>query len=283
MRHGIEFAGAAETSDPRVLAELAHIAEESGWDGVFLEDYIVHQNGPSTPTCDPWVALAAMALSTDRIRLGTEVTPLPRRRPWKLARELATLDHLSNGRVVLGVGLGDVENDPGFSSVGEPLDARTRAELLDESLAVLDGLWQGDPFSFSGRHYSIREVTFLPTPVQRPRIPIWVGGGWPNPGLRRRAPRWDGICAYIDTGDFDVWEDQTPAYVAEITHLVKLERGTIEGFDIVTGGRSRGDDWGADRVVIDSLAEAGATWWIEYCEVGLDPFAVAGREPLGDR
>jgi alkanesulfonate monooxygenase SsuD/methylene tetrahydromethanopterin reductase-like flavin-dependent oxidoreductase (luciferase family) len=266
-----------------VLAELSHMAEDSGWNGVFLEDYIVHHHGSSTPTCDPWVALAAMAISTEQIRLGTEVTPLPRRRPWKLARELATLDQLSCGRVVLGVGLGDVENDPGFGAVGESLDAKTRAELVDESLVILDGLWRGEPFSFTGQHYSIHEMTFRPTPEQRPRIPIWVGGGWPNPGLRRRAPRWDGICAYFDTGNLEVWEDQTPAYVAEIKQLVQDERGTVEGFDIVTGGRSRSKDWGADRAVIDSLADAGATWWIEYCEVGSDPFEVAGREPLGSR
>jgi alkanesulfonate monooxygenase SsuD/methylene tetrahydromethanopterin reductase-like flavin-dependent oxidoreductase (luciferase family) len=192
VKLGIELAGAGVTADPRLLAELAHEAEKSGWDGVFLEDYIVHHTGAAT--VDPWVSLAAMANATSSVHLGTEVTALPRRRPWKLARELITLDLLSQGRMILGVGLGDL-NDQGFGAVGEATSLQKRAELLDESLEIIDGLWRGEPFSFRGSNFRIEEVTFQPVPIQRPRIPIWIGGGWPNEGVKRRAPKWDGICA----------------------------------------------------------------------------------------
>jgi hypothetical protein len=223
-----------------------------------------------------------MAMSTHRVRLGTEVTALPRRRPWKLAREVATLDHLSGGRMVLGVGLGDV-NDPGFAGFGEPIEATVRAQLVDESLAIIDGLWKGEPFSFSGRHYHLDELTFLPKPVQQPRVPIWVGGGWPNPGLKRRATRWDGICAYIETGSFDKWEDHSPSFVQEVKDLLERERRSHVGYDIVTGGRNRADDWEEDRAIISALDEAGATWWVEYVGAELNLEAqqqAATRGPL---
>ncbi|MBA3423786.1 MAG: LLM class flavin-dependent oxidoreductase [Rubrobacter sp.] len=251
------------TADPRLLADLARLAEESGWDGVFLEDYVVHHSAPGMPTCDPWVALAAMATRTTAVRLATEVTPLSRRRPWKLARELITLDHLSGGRIVLGVGLGDT-NDPGFGGVGEATDIATRAQMVDESLEIIDGLCTGDPFSFSGRHYHVKEMTFRPTPLQEPRFPIWIGGGWPNPGVKRRALRWDGTCAYMEMGTFDEWRDQTPEYVTELRKLVVNQRGSFDGYDIVTGGRTRGEDWDGDLDIIGRLDEAGATWWVEY-------------------
>lgn len=266
MKFGIEVAGAGATADPRLLAKLAREAEMAGWDGMFLEDYIVHHTRQAT--IDPWVSLSAMAVATDTIRLGTEVTPLSRRRPWKLARETATLDQLSNGRLILGVGLGDL-NDPGLSKVGEATSLRERAALVDESLTILDGLWRGEPFSFRGKHYEVKDLAFLPRPIQTPRIPIWIGGGWPNAGVKRRAPRWDGICAYVEAGGFDKWIDHSPKFVADVQALVRQERGAIDAFDIVTGGRPRSDDWDADRDLIRSLDEAGASWWIEY----VDPMA----------
>ena len=276
MQFALELSGAGATADPRLLGELAQLAEESGWDGVFLEDYIVHHTGLAMPTCDPWIALAAMATTTTSVRLGTEVTPLSRRRPWKLARELTTLDHLSEGRMVLGVGLGDT-NDPGFERVGETTSVAARARKVDEALEIIDGLCSGEPFSFSGRHFRVDEMTFRPTPVQKPRFPIWIGGGWPNPGVKRRALRWDGTCAYIEMGTFDEWEDQTPEYVAEVRELVVTERGSFDGYDIITGGRSRGEDWDADRDVIGRLGEAGATWWVEYIEATEDVAAHRGK------
>lgn len=235
------------------------MAEGAGWDGAFLEDYIVWQGHMDTPTYDPWIALAAMALATDRIRLGTMVTALPRRRPWKLAREAVTIDHLSNGRLILGVGLGDVSLDVSFTHFGEVTDAKVRAAMTDEALDLLDGLWRGQPFKFDGEHYHVREVTLLPRPAQMPRIPIWVGGIYPRKGPIRRAARWDGACLYKTTG-----EDMTPADVRALRADVDAHRSTQAPFDIALGGRHRGDDWEQERALIRSLAEAGATWWIEY-------------------
>src|SRR5262249_15676842 len=154
-----------------------------GWDGFFLYDQIASE-GPKR-LIDPLVALTAIALNTERIRFGPLVTPLARRRPWKVAREAATLAHLSHGRVVLGVGLGADRHE--FDDLGETEDPKTRAAMLDESLDVLTGLWSGAPFSYSGQHYRLREALFLPPPVQTPRIPIWVGGIWPTRAPFRRA------------------------------------------------------------------------------------------------
>jgi alkanesulfonate monooxygenase SsuD/methylene tetrahydromethanopterin reductase-like flavin-dependent oxidoreductase (luciferase family) len=179
MRYGLALPTGGQCGDPGFLVELGMLAEESGWDGVFLEDYICFQGDPREPTCDPWTALAAMAVRTRRVRLGTMVTPISRRRPWKLAREVLAIDQLSAGRMILGVGLGDtgehVVDDVSFSSFGEVRDPRIRAEMLDEGLAVLAGLLTGEPFAFSGRHYSVDQVTFQPSSVQKPRVPIWVG------------------------------------------------------------------------------------------------------------
>ncbi len=267
MQYALALPNGGECGDPHTLADLASLAEASGWDAVFLEDYICYTNDtyhslPGAPTYDPWVALAAMALHTERVRLGTSVTPLPRRRPWKLAREAVTLDHLSHGRLILGVGSGDAR-DQGFSRVGEVVDARQRAEMLDEGLDILAGLWSGQPFSYTGKHYAIDNVTFLPTPVQSPRIPIWVGGGWPNPGPTQRAARWDGSCLYKQTDDGS-WQDMTPNDVQALRATIERQRGPGTAVDIVVGGRQRSDDWEQDRALIQSLAAAGATWWTEW-------------------
>jgi alkanesulfonate monooxygenase SsuD/methylene tetrahydromethanopterin reductase-like flavin-dependent oxidoreductase (luciferase family) len=202
-------------------------------------------------------------MRTNRIRLGTSVTPLARRRPWKVARETVTLDHLSSGRVVLGVGLGDtgesVGSDISFTHFGELMDARRRARMLDEALDVIVGLWSGEPFSYAGQHYQVKEVTFLPRPVQRPRIPIWVGGGWPLRGPTQRAARWDGSCLYRHKA-----HELTPEDVRGLKALVQGQRGASAGYDIAVGGSPRRPDREEERAYIRSVAEAGATWWIEY-------------------
>jgi alkanesulfonate monooxygenase SsuD/methylene tetrahydromethanopterin reductase-like flavin-dependent oxidoreductase (luciferase family) len=263
MRYGITF----DNGDPRLLAELAYVAERAGWDGVFLEDYIIHHRVPDAPTHDPWVALAAMAMRTERVRIGTSVTPLSRRRPWKVAREALTLDHLSGGRMILGVGAGDT-GDPGFGRVGEVMDLRRRAAMLDEALAIITGLWSGEPFGFHGQHYHIEEMTFLPPPVQQPHIPIWVGGNWLHPGPIRRAARWDGFCGGKVHGEDEDWH-LTPAEIGRLKADIEHQRTSDAPYDIVLGGSERGDDWERERAIIRASALAGATWWIEYIHAGL--------------
>jgi len=284
MRYGLNLPNGGAWGDARTLGELARLAEDTGWDGVFIEDYIVWQGYQDVPTHDPWIALAAMAMQTQRIRLGTTITPLARRRPWKVARETVTLDHLSNGRLILGVGLGDIEHDAAsFASFGEVTDAKVRAKMLDEALDVLVGLWNGKPFSYHGEYYRVNEVTLLPCPIQTPRIPIWVGGGFPLKGPTQRALRWDGSCMYKQPSGKS-WEDWTPADVRALKSLADQTRGGVTPFDIALGGRRRGDDWEKERSLIKSLADAGATWWVEYVppEIGgLDAAcACIARGPL---
>jgi len=267
MRYGLVMPNAGPGGDPRMCAALAALAEEAGWDGVFLEDYITWQGHEDTPTHDPWILLAAMAVATKRVLLGTSVTPLPRRRPWKVTREAATLDHLSGGRFVLGVGLGDT-NDQGFARVGEAMENKRRGAMLDEALEIVTGLWSGEPFSFAGEHYKIEEMIFLPPPVQRPRIPIWVGGNWPHKGVLRRAARWDGFCGGKDhapEADWMLTPDEVRALVAEIAR----QRTSPVPCEVILGGAERGPDPEAERAARRALAEAGATWWMEYVHPGI--------------
>jgi alkanesulfonate monooxygenase SsuD/methylene tetrahydromethanopterin reductase-like flavin-dependent oxidoreductase (luciferase family) len=262
MRYGLYLPIGGECGDPRFLVELAQEAEAAGWDGVFLEDYILYQGLPNEPTCDPWVALAGIAVRTSTLRLGTAVTPLTRRRPWKVAREAAGIDQLSDGRMILGVGLGDVGDsivtDASFTHFGEVTDRHRRAEILDESLEVITGLWSGQPFEHIGRHFSVDRVRFLPTPVQVPRIPIWVGGAYPNPGPTRRAARWDGSMLYRQAPDNEQ-ADMTPADVRAVR-----DSAGAKAFDIAVGGHARADDWETEREWIRAVEEAGATWWGEW-------------------
>ena len=285
MRHGLSLPAAGECGDPATLAELARLAEAAGWDGVFLEDYVVYNNDvyrsvPGPPTHDPWVCLAAMATRTERVRLGTAVTALPRRRPWKLAREAVSLDHLSGGRLILGLGSGDVL-DKGFTHFGEETDAKRRAGLLDEGLDVLAGLTSGEPFSYEGEHHRVEEVAFLPEPVQSPGIPVWIGGTWPRKAPLRRAARWDGFVPFKETVG-GRQEDMTPDDVREIGAAVGRERPEAAPFDIVVGGEERREDWDEERSVIVALAEAGATWWLEWVPAaGFEEMSrTVGRAPL---
>ncbi|TCC20477.1 LLM class flavin-dependent oxidoreductase [Kribbella speibonae] len=235
MKFSVTVGAVGHGRDPRGLAELARVVEDCGWDGMFLEDYLVYQGDTTQPTYDPWICLAGMAMATERIRIGTTVTPLPRRRPWKVAAEAVALDQLSGGRMILGVGIGD-PGDPFLENYAP----RVLAEMLDEGLAIIDGLWTGQPVTFSGKHYSLDNAQLTARPVQTPRIPIWVGGNFLVPAVRRRILRWDGSCAY--KGSTDAPQQITPDDV----------RGLLAERDIdvkVSGG-----DPGA-------FAEAGAAWW----------------------
>jgi alkanesulfonate monooxygenase SsuD/methylene tetrahydromethanopterin reductase-like flavin-dependent oxidoreductase (luciferase family) len=263
MRYFLGLPTGGACGDPRFVLELAQRAEDAGWDGVLLEDYVWYQGDPAASTCDAWAALAAMAVSTERILLGTSVTPLPRRRPWNVARQAAAIDQLSKGRMILGVGIGDVGEivkggDASFTRMDEEDDPRRRAEMLDEGLEIIAGLWTGEPFSFEGKHYRVDQVTFKPAPVQQPRIPILVGGGYPTRGPTERALRWDGSMLYKETHG-GPWEDIWPDDVAELRR-----RAGDRPFEIIVGGRERAEDQEADRRHIRAVAEAGATGWTEW-------------------
>lgn len=258
MRYGIVLT----TGGPRELAALSARAERAGWDGAFTFDAIAIG---SSDLYDPWVALGAMSMATERITLGAIVFAPARRRPWKLAREAMSVDRLSNGRLVLPVGLGTLD-DLGFGNVGEPTEARTRAELLDETLAILDGLWTGEPFSFEGRHYRFGPMTFRPTPVQRPRIPIWVIGAWPHPRSMRRAIRWDGIVVQASGPDGGPATGPEPLY--DVVPWVRSERAADptladRPFEVVVDGHSPADDPIEAAAIAGAHEDAGATWWLE--------------------
>lgn len=265
MRCGLNLPNMGVCSDPQVLAQLAYEAEQAGWDAVFVWDCI--QAEVSDPrnraACDPWIALAVIATRTQRIRLGPIITPLTRRRPWKLARETVTLDHLSNGRLILPVGLGAVD-EGGFARVNEERDRRRRAERLDESLDILTGLWSGQPFSFQGQHYQVDEMTFLPPPAQFPRIPIWVVGAWGRAKSMQRALRYDGLlpCMMGEDGKASM-RGPTPDEVRAMRALADAHRPEGALYDIVVEGSTPGDDPRQAAAIVRPLADAGATWWLE--------------------
>jgi alkanesulfonate monooxygenase SsuD/methylene tetrahydromethanopterin reductase-like flavin-dependent oxidoreductase (luciferase family) len=228
------------------------------------------------PAYDPWITLATMAMRTQRIRLGTMVTPLARRRPWKLAQELVTLDHLSNGRMILGVGLGDtgesIDSDLSFTRFGELREPKQRARMLDEGIEIITRVWSGEPFSWDGEFYKIQDVQILPKPVQQPRIPIWVGGGYPNRGPVARALRWDGSCMYKQQGHWMQPED-----VRAVRELVIAHRGTANGYDISVGGAPRWADENKQRSYMQSVAAEGVTWWHEYVPPNAGDFETLHR------
>ncbi len=185
------------------------------------------------------------------------MTALARRRPWIVARQAVTLDHLSQGRLIFGAGLGFDRRD--FAGFGEETDLAVRAEMLDEGLAVLAGLWSGESFSFRGRHYRVEQARFLPGPVQKPRIPIWVAGGWPRRKPFRRAAQWDGL--YLMTKKAN-GETVTPADLGEIAAYVRAQRQSPVPFEIAFAGETPADPARSGEVV-RPYAEAGLTWWLE--------------------
>jgi alkanesulfonate monooxygenase SsuD/methylene tetrahydromethanopterin reductase-like flavin-dependent oxidoreductase (luciferase family) len=261
MRYAVNVPNFEEYSDVRTVAALAADAEAAGWDGFFVWDHLAFVKAWKLRVADPWILLTAVALATERLRLGPMVTPLARRRPWKVARETVTLDRLSGGRLVLGVGLGEPPTDE-FGSFGEPTDAVVRAAMLDEGLEVLTRLWSGETVSFQGRHYRVEEVAFQPTPVQRPRIPIWVAGAWPRRGPLRRAARFDGSCPLKLDADGELVALEA-ADVRELRAVVDRHRpDPAAPFDVLVGGTTP-EDPGAARAMLEPLAEAGMTWWQE--------------------
>jgi alkanesulfonate monooxygenase SsuD/methylene tetrahydromethanopterin reductase-like flavin-dependent oxidoreductase (luciferase family) len=261
MRYGVYVPNFGPYGDARMLADLAYEAEEAGWDGFFLWDQVSKSTLTPTvdPMVDPWVALTAIALRTSAIRLGTLVTPLPRRRPWKVARETVSLDHLSAGRLIFGVGSGSGYFD--FEALGEASDAKTLAAMLDEGLEVLTGLWSGEPYRHERIFYHIKEAQFLPRPVQSPRIPIWVATMWPAKAPLRRAARWDGI---VPIGrDLPLMEMLTPVQMHEIIRSVASLPGYTIPYEVVHSGITGGTDPAHDREVVAAYKQVGVTWWVE--------------------
>ncbi|GAB2977839.1 LLM class flavin-dependent oxidoreductase [Saccharothrix stipae] len=231
------------------VASCASLAEECGWDGVFLAEAVWG--------VDAWVALTAAAMRTSSLRLGTMLTPLARFKPWDVASKVATLDRLSGGRVQLSVGLGALH--PGWTAFERETSRAERALLLDEGLAVYDGLMRGQPFSFSGRRYDVRETDFFPPPppVQRPRVPVWVVGALGRPVSMRRAVAWDGLLPnVIDGGEARGVAD--PAELAVVVAQAREARTSLglpwETYDVVAEGKATD---------VGEWADAGATWWIE--------------------
>jgi alkanesulfonate monooxygenase SsuD/methylene tetrahydromethanopterin reductase-like flavin-dependent oxidoreductase (luciferase family) len=260
VQSAVGLPNVGEYGDPELLVQLARDAEAAGWAGAFVWDHVAYRE-PGWPVADPYMTVAAIAASTERIRVGVLVSAFARRRPTKLARELATLDVLSGGRLVVGAGLGS-QPEQEFELFGEDADARVRAQKLDEGLEIVDGLWTGAAYTFTGAHHQVGTTGFLPRPVQRPRPPIWIAGRWPATRPFRRAARWDGVFpTFADTP-----RDRTPdpSQLAEVVAYTRAQR-TEAGidpqapFDVVLEGTSEGPD----PELVRPYAEVGLTWWIE--------------------
>lgn len=254
MKYGVYLPNFGPFGDARVMASLAQDAEAAGWDGFFIWDHVARPI--VNPLVDPFVALTAIAMATEQIRFGPMVTPLARRRPQVVARQAASLDVLSGGRLIMGVGLGSgrpVE----WAHFGEETDMKTRAAMTDEALDILAGLWTGEPFSYEGVHYQVGESHFLPPPIQQPRIPIWIAGYYPAKPPMRRAARWDGM--FILFGE----ADDTVAALRETLAYVHEHRTQDSPFDAVYLDISPA---GTPESAIADLAahakDAGATWWL---------------------
>lgn len=253
MHYGVYLPNFGPYGDARVLAELAADAENAGWDGFFIWDHIARPI--VVDVVDPWVALAAIAMKTERMRIGALITPLPRRRPWKLARETVSIDLVSNGRLIVGVGIGSGKVEE-WDHFGEETVPKKRGEMLDEGLDILTGLWTGKPFSYQGTHYQVSNSLFLPSPVQTPRIPIWVGGYGLNKPPLRRAAKWDGVFPIFESGDLSTLPQQA-------IDFVNAQRNSDRPFDVVFNGYTPSDDPQVAENFLKPFREAGMTWWLE--------------------
>lgn len=252
MRYGVFLPPFDELADARLLAELAARAEAAGWDGVFLWDHVLYR-APVVAIADPWIALAAMAVATRRIILGALVTPLARRRPWIVARQVTTLDRLAEGRLVLGGGLGTDRSGRELSSFGEELDDRRRAAMLDEALALIQQLLTGEDVSYHGHHYVADWVRMRPRPYGDRIVPVWMAAVWPHLKPVRRALDYQGL--------FLIGTDR-PADVAKVAEIVSQERTRTDGFELVVEGGPEDDP--------APMEASGATWWL----VGFEPFTL---------
>ncbi|MBY0394651.1 MAG: LLM class flavin-dependent oxidoreductase [Novosphingobium sp.] len=275
MKFGLYVPNFGAYGDPHNLLELALAAEHAGWDGMFLWDHVLLHRHSDIPMVDAWVALAAIAARTTRLRVGPMVTPLARRRPWKVAREITSLDTLSKGRAVLGVGLG-APADAEFECFGEDPADRVRAEKMDEALTIVAALQSGEPTSFAGAHFTVSDVRFVPPPVQRPHVPIWLAGFHPNVRPLRRAAQWQGVfplrppstgAAHVDAAEV-LWSTMwlSPAQLGECVDIVRRYRPSLDGFDVIASGGTRSDDRAAAKAHVEQFRAVGATWWLEWLD-----------------
>jgi alkanesulfonate monooxygenase SsuD/methylene tetrahydromethanopterin reductase-like flavin-dependent oxidoreductase (luciferase family) len=276
MRFGISMPCFGTGVDAALVSEWAGIAEDAGWDGFFLWDHLFAFAPGPVDTVDPFIALAAAACVTQTIRLGTLVTPLPRRRPLVVARQSVTLDRLSGGRLVLGVGIGAGPFEWDYS--GEEVDPVIRGEMLDEHLDLLRRLWTGEPTKFEGRYYTVSGPDWsgrcFPPPLQQPRLPIWVGGTWPGTRPFTRAARWDGVVPMRSDG---TWSVADTAAVAQRMRSLGVSMDAT--FDIAVPGESDpADPSRTER--FSQHAAAGATWWIEAVHPWRYGYEDGGAWPL---
>jgi alkanesulfonate monooxygenase SsuD/methylene tetrahydromethanopterin reductase-like flavin-dependent oxidoreductase (luciferase family) len=274
MRFALYLPNAGYYADVSRLLDLACAAENSGWDGLFLWDHLMLAPELNMPVADSWTAVTAILTKTKSLISGPIVTPLPRRRPAKVAQEAATLDRLSGGRLVLGAGLGAAA-DLDFARFGEEGDARIRAQRLDEALEIIDGLWRGDQFTFSGEHHKLDRVLMPGRPWQQPRIPLWLAATWPHQRPLRRAARWDGVVPLVPVTN-------GPPRGPSALELTAMLRGlpsrngqpdADRRFDVAVPGVLRPGS-GHVLSVIEEYARAGATWWLE----SFDPWRRSPRE-----
>lgn len=243
-------------SDAIVLARLAREAEQSGWDGFFIWDHIAGERYPEK-MADPWVALACIAQNTETIKIGALVTPLARRRPWKVARESVSVDQISQGRLIFGVGTGSGVGE--FENLGEETDPSVRGKMLDEALDVLTGLWSGEVVNYAGRYYQVNETRFLPRPVQAPRIPIWAAGIWPNKKPFKRAAKLDGVFPLFPYARND---EETADQLKALISFLYTYRDLSKPFDVVFRGfKLPVNDPEHCRELIQPYEAMGVTWW----------------------
>jgi alkanesulfonate monooxygenase SsuD/methylene tetrahydromethanopterin reductase-like flavin-dependent oxidoreductase (luciferase family) len=248
MQFGLYVAPFGELADVAALAEVAARAEASGWEGFFVWDHVM-THGDLT-VADPWIALTAVAIATERIRLGAMVTPLARRRPWDVARQVAVIDRLSGGRMVFGAGLGG-DSRRELSAFGEERDPRARAALLDEALELVVELWSGEPVTHAGAAYRLDQAVVRPTPLRRP--PVWLGCVWPHRRPLRRAARYDGVFPVSHV------KPLTSDELTELMRIVGEHRAADAGpFDLVVVNHER-----PSAARLADLRGAGATWWLQ--------------------
>ncbi len=277
-----------EYSEPENLLDLAKITEAAGWDGFFICDHLLLDPEGMLALADPSIMLGAIAAVTKKVIIGSMVTPVSRRRPWKLAKEFASLDQLSNGRVRIGVGLGGLDQE--FSNFGEDPNKKVLAKKADEGLAIMEQLHTGEVVNYDGEFYQIKGARILPRPVQQPRIPVWVAAMLPFKAGQRRAANWDGIMPHV-MPDLDESQDisgldmrvimsPSPEQVREVIEFTSALRDSDEPFDVVVSGISYGLDKNEAHGRLQSYQDVGTTWWLEWLDCGKPGTLEQVREQL---